>query len=148
MLDPLLELDAIGDLADDVRRMFEELERAQPRCRGLTGEYSPELDVIETPEAYEIHVDLPGVGPESVRLCFKRGAVVIAGQKLAPRAPGDADARFHRVEREYGRFARAIRLPGAIDASRSRASLRDGELLLKVPKILDRREQEIVIPIE
>ncbi len=148
MLDPLLEPNAIGDLADDVRRMFDELKRAQPTGDGLTGEYSQELDVLETAEAFEIRMDVPGVGLESIRVYFKRGTVLIAGQKMAPQAPPEPHATFHRVERGFGRFERAIRLPGAADASRARATLREGELLLVIPKIRERREREIAIPIE
>ncbi len=114
----------------------------------MTGECAPEVDVVETPGAFEISVDLPGVGIDAVRVCFKRGAFIIAGQKMPPLAPHLATATFHRIERGFGRFARAIRLPGAIDASRARATLRAGELRLVIPKIQDRREREISIPIE
>lgn len=148
MLDPLLELTDVGDLADDVRRLFDELERSRPECRGMSGECAPEVDVIETPDGFQILVDLPGVGADSVRVFFKRGAIIIAGQKMPPGATALGTATFHRIERGFGRFARAIRLPGAIDATRARASMRVGELRLIVPKIQDRREREINIPID
>jgi HSP20 family molecular chaperone IbpA len=43
------------------------------------------------------------------------------------------------VERDFGRFARAVRLTGAFDVPRARATLREGELTVVLPKLLERR---------
>jgi HSP20 family molecular chaperone IbpA len=51
------------------------------------------------------------------------------------------------VERGYGRFARVVRLGRACDTSNARAALSHGQLRISVPKIADRREQAISIPI-
>jgi HSP20 family molecular chaperone IbpA len=45
------------------------------------------------------------------------------------------------VEREFGRFARAVRLTGAFDIPGARASVADGELSIVLPKLIDRRDQ-------
>lgn len=144
MLDPLLELTDAGDLAADVRKLFAELERSD-RSEPV-GECSPPIDVTETAEAYVIQVDLPGVPREAMRVFFKRNAIIVVGRKPPVEAP--AHGMFHRLERECGRFARTIRVPGAVDGARARATLRRGELLVSVPKIEDRRAQEIRISID
>ena len=46
---------------------------------------------------------------------------------------------FHLVEREFGRFARAVRVSGAFDVPNAQATLRDGELTVLLPKRLERR---------
>jgi HSP20 family protein len=134
------------DLADDVRRVFEELER-QSASGGVSGECVPAVDVVETSDAIEIVVDLPGVHAEAVRILIKANLVLIAGEK-APAACPARDASFHLVERGFGRFARVVRLAGAFDASRAEAILRAGELRLALPRIDDRRGREIPVPIK
>jgi HSP20 family molecular chaperone IbpA len=51
------------------------------------------------------------------------------------------------VERGFGRFARAVRLGRACDASRARAAFDRGELRISIPKIADRRGRARTIPI-
>lgn len=133
------------DLADDVRRVFDELER-EASSLGASGECVPALDVLETADSAQIVVDLPGVRPGSVRILIRAGTVLIAGAK-EPAACASREATFHLVERGFGRFARVVRLAGAFDASRAHATMHAGELRLVIPKIADRRGGEIVVPI-
>jgi len=135
----------IGDFAEDVRRIFLELGRAFG-AESLAGECAPPIDVYETDDALEIAVDLPGVNRDAVRIMSKGDTVLIVGDK-APRLAG-RDASFHLVERGYGRFARAVRLNRACDTSKARATLVDGELHVRVPKIADRRGKTMTIVIE
>jgi HSP20 family protein len=133
------------ELTDDVRRVFEELER-QSVGRRVAGECVPAVDVLESPAAVEIVVDLPGVQPDSVRVLMKGGLVLIAGEKEAT-ACASPNASFHLVERGFGRFARVVRLTGAFDAARAEALLEVGELRVVIPKIGERRGHELAVPI-
>jgi HSP20 family protein len=102
--------------------------------------------VFETPTDLEIVVDVPGVAPDCLRVAVRRNTLVVVGAKIA--AASDADARYHLAERSYGRFARAIRLAGAVDATRARAAAADGELRVTLPRLEDRRGSMLVIPVE
>jgi len=132
-----------GEFTDDVRRIFAELGRTLGEQ--LTGECSPAVDVYETDETVEITADVPGVASDALRIVAKGQTILIAGLKIPRRSRGDSS--FHLVERGYGRFARAVRLSTACDTSRARASIVDGELRLTLPKIVDRRNAAIRIPI-
>jgi HSP20 family molecular chaperone IbpA len=72
-----------------------------------------------------------------LRVVFRNGLLIVAGEK-APPAAGQ-DHQFHLVEREFGRFARVVRLNGAFDIGRATAAVRDGELTIVLPKVVDRR---------
>lgn len=133
------------DLADDVRRAFEDLER-HAGVRGLSGECSVAVDVLETDTTFEILADVPGVPDEAVRVLIKGSTVLIVGEKTPTFCPA-SDATFHLVERGFGRFAHAIRLPEAVDAARATATVVRGGLRLVVPRLVDRRGREIVVPI-
>jgi len=76
---------------------------------------------------------------------FRNGVIIVAGEKAA--VPTVPEATYHLVERDFGRFARAVRLTRACDTSRARATLIDGVLRVSVPKIAERRDQAITIAI-
>jgi HSP20 family protein len=126
-----------AELAEDIREIFEELSQSLDRQRALSGECHPSLDVLETDTTVEVVVDVAGVPRQAMRILFRSGILVVAGQK-AP-TPAGEDQTFHLVEREFGRFARAVRLTGAFDLQKSRATLQDGELTIVLPKLEDRR---------
>src|SRR3712207_3225848 len=138
----------VGDLGQEVRRLFDELNRRRPERRHMvSGECMPLQDVFETERTIEIVLDLPGVTSESCRILIKGGVVLVVGEKERPE-PSRGPASFHLVERDFGRFARAIRVHAAVDASLSRARLKDGELRIILQKIQERRGREIVLPVE
>jgi HSP20 family protein len=143
----LSHLPGSSGLAAEIRRVFDELERDG---RVPAGECVPPIDVYELSEAIVIVVDLPGVPAAALRALVKEGVLVIAGEKPAAACGAGAhkaDARFHLAEREFGRFARAVRLPATFDASHARATLAGGELRIRIPRIDDRRGAAIEIPI-
>jgi len=128
------------ELTDDVRQLFEDLAEQLPHDqRAYSGECHPTLDVLETDEAVEVVVDVSGIPTTALRVLFRAGVLLIAGEKAPPRSA--EDQTFHLVEREFGRFARAVRLHGAFDIPSARACLTDGELSIVLPKLIERRDQ-------
>ena len=134
------------ELGEELRRLFDQLE-GETHAAAPPNECNPPIDVVESDGAVEVLMDLPGVRHDQVHIVFARGTVLIAGIKRAS-ACSHAGAAFHLVERAFGRFARAIRLPGAVDAGRARATLEAGELRITIPRIAERRGGEIRIAIE
>jgi HSP20 family protein len=142
----LIPPDEATELADDIRELFEDLARSLDRGqRASSGECHPTLDVLETDRAVEVTVDVSGVPAAAVRVLYRGGVLVVAGEK-APARPGP-DQTFHLVEREFGRFARAVRVEGAFDVPEARATLRDGELTIVLPKRDERRGRGQRIPV-
>ena len=138
----------VGDVSSDVRRLFEELARQRPERRHqISGECLPLLDVFETHDAFDLLLDVPGVSASGLRILVKAGVVIIAGEKDRPDQSARGHASFHLVERDFGRFARAVRVHAAIDAAKATATLKDGELRVRLPKIDERRGQGLIVPI-
>ena len=127
-----------GDLDDDIRELFDDLTRSlgsDPSA--YPGQCRPLIDVFETDAAVELVVDTCGVAAQALRVLFRNGVVIVAGEKAAvTTAP---EAAYHLVERDFGRFARAVRVTGAFDVARGSATLRSGELTVVLPKRLERR---------
>ncbi len=136
------------DLADAVRKLFDELDQSRPPDQHLPpGLLSPTLDAVETDEAVEILLDLPGVNVEDIRVLIRGSVLIIAGGKNPPPPSERTDASFHLVERDFGRFARAIRLNGAFRTTDATATIAKGELRVRIPKIGERRGRDIVVPV-
>jgi HSP20 family protein len=136
----------LGDLTEDVRRLFQELGHASLGRGAAVGDCVPPLDVLETDDSLQILIDLPGVPANGIRVLIKGNVVLIAGEKWAD-SPGAGAGGYHLVERGSGRFARAVRLAGAFDGSRVRATLAGGELRITLPKLADRRGRAIDVPV-
>ena len=142
----MLSFPEAAELADEVRRLFEDLQHAHDAAPG-GGLHAPPMDVVEREDGLEIVLDLAGVAAEDVRVLFKNNTLVIAGCKwpAANGVPPRATA-FHLVERSFGRFARALRVTATLDLAGARATMVEGELRVLLPKL--NGGQEFVIPIE
>ena len=134
----------VAEFSDEIRRMFLELGRSFG-AEAVAGQCSPPIDVYEHDDALEIVVDLPGVDPAVVRVVARGDTVLIVGEKAARRPRPDSS--FHLVERDFGRFARAVRLGHPCNAAAARAHFSHGELHISVPKIAERRGRTLEITI-
>lgn len=135
-----------GDLTEEVKRIFEELDRSVPdRQVTAVGSWTPAVDVVETETSVEIRCDLAGLSPESLRILIKGSSVLLAGEKRRPAQTGVR--AFHLVERAFGRFARVVRPGTAFDARKVTAALEHGALTVTLPKLVDRRGEEFFVPV-
>ena len=146
---PPLTLPSVGDAAEirqDIQELFEELSATLPADqRAGAGQCQPAVDVVEDERAVHVYMDVAGISPQALRVLFRGEVLVVVGEKASPRTSGPRS--FHLVEREFGRFARAIRLTGAFDVSAARAELREGELHLVIPRRAERRGTAHRIPV-
>ncbi|KAJ5791887.1 uncharacterized protein N7518_008898 [Penicillium psychrosexuale] len=102
--------------------------------------YKPEVDVFDTPEAFVIHVALPGTKREDVEVNWdpKTVEVSISGVINRP-GPEDLVKTIALDERKVGAFERKVRLgsranPPKVDGDAISAKLEDGVLVIEVPK--------------
>jgi HSP20 family protein len=133
------------DMDDELRQLFEQLMGNETPAHAA--ECKVAVDVLETPQSLEVVVDVVGVDPADVQIAVARDTLLISGQKRAAACEHREQATFHIVERVFGRFARAVRLTGAFDIGGATATLRAGELRVRLPRIEDRRGREHRIPV-
>jgi HSP20 family protein len=94
--------------------------------------WAPALDISERKDAYLVTVELAGLNPEDLDITMEDGLLTIQGErKFTQESSGQ---QFHRVERRYGAFRRAITLPAHVMAEGIEASFEDGVLQILVPK--------------
>ena len=110
-----------------MRRMLDwdlEEEDSQP--------FTPDLNIVETDTGFEVSIDLPGVGPDQVKVEYKNKALWVSGERR-----GESESRgrtFHRMERKYGAFRRVIRLGTKIDEESINARFKEGVLTIVAAK--------------
>jgi HSP20 family protein len=112
--------------------------------RGLAvPDWVPIADVAENPGAYLVRVELPGLGPNDVKVSLESHVLSIAGERRAPER--DQETRYHRVESAYGAFLRSFTLPDDADEQKLEAEFKDGVLTVRVPKSESARPRSIEI---
>ena len=55
------------------------------------------------------------------------------------------DEHFHRVERMYGAFSRAVELPAEVDSDKVEATYKDGVLKVNLPKTKESATKKIKV---
>ena len=88
------------------------------------------LDAYRRGEDVWVHVDLPGVSPDSVDLNVERGVLTISAQRDWKRNEGD---QMYLAERSHGSYRRQVHLGEGLDAERIEADMTDGVLTLRIP---------------
>ncbi|MDQ7782449.1 MAG: Hsp20/alpha crystallin family protein [Desulfomonilaceae bacterium] len=105
--------------------------------------WSPVADILETPDAYVLRAELPGVGRDNINIEVRGNLVRIYGERALESEP--AIAAYHSIERVHGMFERTFTLPGPVDMDRSEAKYEDGMLEVNLPKSDEVRERSISV---
>jgi HSP20 family protein len=104
---------------------------------------SPPIDLYETANDVIVEADLPGADPASLRVVASDRQLRIEGS-CRPRA---VQGGYLQMERCHEEFSRPVALPAAVDPHRATARYERGVLLVTLPKIEDRRNTAIEIPV-
>lgn len=95
------------------------------------------LDISEDGEHVVVEASLPGFKREDIAVEIKEGVLTInARQEEAKDDEGEENGvRYVRRERRLGTVTRRVALPAAVDQDRAEATLADGVLTLRLPKV-------------
>lgn len=133
--------DLVG-LTDEVERVFRHVLGGQD-TPVAAGAWSPALDVEENEDAFVLHVELPGMKADDVDISLEENVLTISGERTFY-ADRERDG-FKRVERRFGRFHRAVRLPDRVEPDGVTAAYRDGIVSVTVPKAPEAKPRRIQI---
>ncbi|MBI3839506.1 MAG: Hsp20/alpha crystallin family protein [Planctomycetia bacterium] len=102
----------------------------------------PALNVWEDGENLYAEAEVPGLKSEDIDISVVGNDLTIHGHRGEAEREGVA---FHRQERGVGQFNRVLRLPVDVDPNRVEASLKDGVLLIKLPKAESAKPKKIKV---
>jgi HSP20 family protein len=106
----------------------------------------PTLDVWESDDSVTYAFDLPGVSQDDISIEVEDGVLTVSASR--EQSEKIDTERFHRLERRYGTFSRAVGLPQGVTEDEITASYRDGVLQIVVPKPEQQKPKRIAISID
>lgn len=100
----------------------------------LSNGWLPAVDVKETDDALLFDLEMPGVAEDKLEITCEGGVLAVAGEKMGVRKEGD-EGKWHIVERTFGSFRRSFQLPTNVQEDKIEATLTNGVLHVRVPKM-------------
>ena len=129
---------------------FEKLERMRRQMDAMFGGFPfagarvfPLINLTQDKDNYYVRAELPGLKADDINVSVTNNNLSISGERKIP-SEGE-NVRYHRREREAGRFNRAIALPGEVDADRVEANHSDGILKVVIPKAEKAKPKQITV---
>lgn len=135
-------------LRDKVGRLFAALQEATVADDPLASEtWAPPVDLCETADAIVVHVELPGLTAEQIKIGATNTQLRIWGEKKR-RVARNKILSHLCSERSYGKFTRLVPLRWTVSVQDATAEVVAGMLTIRLPKIEDRRGVEFKIPVK
>ncbi|MGD2150346.1 MAG: Hsp20/alpha crystallin family protein [Desulfobacterales bacterium] len=103
----------------------------------------PLTNVTEDNENYYVRAELPGIKSDELDIQVTAEGVSISGERKIPEEGNNV--RYHRREREAGKFSRLINLPGTVDVNKVEASMENGVLKVTIPKSEVSKPRQITV---
>ena len=97
----------------------------------------PAVNVLETPEGYQLEVAAPGLKKEDFSVSLQQNTLTIAATKTTESnesAQNENKPKYTRREFNFQSFKRTFTLPQTIDGERIQANYTNGILHVKLPK--------------
>ena len=124
-----------GDQLPDVRFFDDRFDRLIERAFGRERQapWMPAMDVYETDDKVVVTVELPGLKAEDVEVSVEDSTLTVSGKREFSSEVNEES--YHKIERRYGAFSRAVSLPPQVDTAKVDARFADGVLTVEVPKL-------------
>ena len=105
------------------------------RTQDGTGDmaFLPPCDITEEKNAFNIHVDLPGIEKKDINVTLQEGILHIEAESSSVEENKEGD-KVIRSERRYGKQIRRFNLGRQVSDNDVKASFKNGVLRLQVPK--------------
>jgi len=128
-----------------MRREMDRLTHGTAARSGLSGFHAgvfPTINLTEDKDNYYIRAELPGLAAGDLDIQTAGNNITISGERKITAEEG---VKYHRKEREGGKFSRVINLPEIVNMEKVSATLVNGMLTLTIPKAEAAKPRQIVI---
>ena len=135
-------------LRDRVGRLYAALQEATEAENPLaSGAWAPPVDLCETEKMISIRIELPGVTADQIKVGLSNTKLRIWGEKK--RRPNRRKILSYLCsERSFGKFGRVVPLRWTFSVPDASAYLCNGMLHIHLPKIEDRRGEEVLVEVK
>ncbi|MBZ0273941.1 Hsp20/alpha crystallin family protein [bacterium] len=100
---------------------------------GAGGADEPACDVVETPDAYILAIEFPGIDPDSVEIDVKDRTVRVTATSR-PDGVNRETRQAIRVDRGADKWVRSVELPQQVEAGTGKRSYDNGVLRVTLSK--------------
>ena len=140
------------------RSPFEELDRVRREMDRFSGGLGggilrkpgagvfPLMNITENNDGFVVRAELPGMKADEIDISVTQDTLSISGERKIPAE--SEDAKYHRKEREAGKFNRIINMPRQINSEKVEATSTDGILTIVLPKAEEAKPKQITIKAE
>lgn len=137
----------VWGLQSDINRLFDAFMNPFEDRAPAVAEVSPNLDIAELKDKYEIKAELPGMDEKDINLSLEDGVLTISGEKKNESKEEEKDKGYYLRECSYGSFSRSVRLPDNIAEDKISAKFDKGVLTVDMPKneLSDSKARRIAI---
>ena len=126
---PFRELSTVQNEMNDVFDRFFGRETERPEW---WGEGFPPANISETNDNVVVTLEIPGMDPKDIDVSVAGDVLTVKGEKKQDKE--EKGETWHRTERSYGTFSRTFTLPVGVDPAKSKATLKQGVLEVRLPK--------------
>lgn len=133
----------------DLERMSRQMDRlahavlGRPGLNWLSARVFPAVNLTEDKDRYYVRAELPGIKADALNIQVNGRNLTISGERTIP-SEGEK-IRYHRKEREAGKFSRVIGMPGDIDADQVNAQMVNGMLTVTIAKSEASKPKQITV---
>lgn len=103
----------------------------------------PALNLTEDRDNYYVRAELPGVETSDLDLQVHGKSLTLAGERKITSA--GENVKYHRREREAGKFSRIIDLPREINVDKVEAQMSNGVLTVRIAKAEAAKPRQIEV---
>ncbi|MHC1631584.1 MAG: Hsp20/alpha crystallin family protein [Methanotrichaceae archaeon] len=104
---------------------------------------SPLADIKETDQEVIVTMDLPGMVKKDIEISVSEDSLDVKAERKEEKE--ETKEEFYRKERNYAKFERALKLPAEVKAEEAKASLNNGVLEIRLPKVEVTTRKKITI---
>lgn len=105
--------------------------------------FMPSVDVVNCDDEVVVRADVPGYAKEDLEISVSEGTLTLKGTTASEKKQEKGEYYFSEIVR--GSFLRTLPLPAAVDEKRAVATVKDGVLELKLPKVESATRHTIAI---
>ena len=107
--------------------------------------WNPSVDIFENDNEVVVKVELPGMSAKDIDLRFENNILTLRGERRFEKETKEEN--YHRIEGQYGAFARSFALPSAVNGDKVTAEYKDGILKVVLPKQEERKLKPISVAV-
>ena len=110
------------------------------------GAWVPSVDIYSNRQnELVLKAELPDMNEKEISVTVEDNTLTLRGErKLDPEVP---EEQFHRIERNYGSFARTFALPSTVDAGKVTAEYKAGVLSIRLPLREEAKPKQIKVEV-